>query len=180
MHTKIKKEYIIKVYFTRLTSDTSRKIGKSYRKYRPELLDKAYSLVKEKQVPVKRAAKLFNVPVQTLRDRVKSKVYHFSVRVGSESPFSHTEDEGIVEHLQNMAQLSYVQVQHHAGDLALHLGKRKNNKPFSNNWLYSFLKRWSDRLASIKPHVLDKGRARNITLEIVGSYFDTLDDVMSK
>jgi len=141
-------------------------------------------MVKERQLPVKRAAKLFNVPVQTLRDRVKGKVDHLSVHVGSESLFSHAEEEGIVDHLETLAQLGYgytnVQVQHLAGDLALHLGKRTTGKPFSNNWLYGFLKRWSDRLASIKPRGLDSGRARNTTSAIVGSYFDTLGDVMSK
>ena len=83
-----------------------------------------------------------------------------------------------------MAQLGYgytnVQVQHLAGDLALHLGKRKNSNPFSNNWLYGFLRRWSDRLATIKPRGLDSGRAKNTTSEIVATYFDTLGDVMSK
>jgi len=59
------------------------------------------------------------------------------VHVGSESLFSYTEEEGIVEHLETMAQLGYgytnEQVQHLAGDLALQLGKRKNSNPFSNN-----------------------------------------------
>jgi len=141
-------------------------------------------LVKDKQVPVKKAARLFNIPVQTLRDRVKGKVDHFKVHVSSESLFSHTEKEGIVEHLEIMAQLGYgytnVQVQHLAGDLALHLGKRKNSNPFSNTWLYGFLRRWSDRLATIKPRGLDSGRAKNTTSEIVATYFETLGDMMSK
>jgi len=33
---------------------------KSYRKYRPESVGKAYSMAKEKQLPVKRAAKFFS------------------------------------------------------------------------------------------------------------------------
>ncbi|KAH3775249.1 hypothetical protein DPMN_176649 [Dreissena polymorpha] len=41
-----------------------------------------------------------------------------------------------------------------AGELAYTLGKRQSDKPLSNCWLYSFLKRWGDRVSSLKPSFL--------------------------
>jgi len=124
---------------------------------------------------------LLNIPVQTLRDRVKGNVDHFKVHVWSESLFSHTEEEGIVEHLETMAQLGYGYTKCTSPTSSRRSRPTPwNNNPFSNNWLYGFLRRLSDRLATIKPRGLDSGRAKNTTSEIVATYFDTLGDVMSK
>ncbi|XP_052258935.1 uncharacterized protein LOC127863447 [Dreissena polymorpha] len=155
-----------------------------YRRYSPESLKNAYAAVKENGMPVKRAALTYNVPIQTLRDRVKGKVDPFNIGLGSELIFSKEEETGLVEHLESMSQLGYgytnVQVQHLAGELAEHLGKRPTNKPLSINWLYGFLKRWTGRLSSIKPRALDSGRAKNSTPEIVESYFKNLGEVVEK
>ena len=43
---------------------------KNYRKYLPESLMKAYAVVKSKLLPVEKAARMFGVPAQTLRDRI--------------------------------------------------------------------------------------------------------------
>ena len=70
-----------------------------------------------------------------------------------------------------MAELGYcltnTEDQHTAGELAFDLGRQKNNKPLSNNWLYAFLKRWNKRLVSLKPRKLDSNRAKSSTPEAV-------------
>ena len=41
----------------------------------------------------------------------------------------------------------------------------------SNNWLYSFLNRWSDRIASLKPRSLESNRAKSSSPGIVEKYY---------
>ena len=58
---------------------------KNYRKYSPDSLMKAYEIVKSKQIPVEKAAQMFGVPAQTLRDRINGNVHPSKCRVGPET-----------------------------------------------------------------------------------------------
>ncbi|KAH3701670.1 hypothetical protein DPMN_076661 [Dreissena polymorpha] len=58
------------------------------------------------------------------------------------------------------------------GELAYTLGKRPSDKPLSNCWLYSFLKRWDDRVCSLKPSSLETTRLKATTSEHNGAYFE--------
>jgi len=71
-------------------------------------------------------------------------------------------------------------LQRYAGDLACSLGRRPNNKPLSNCWLYGFLKRWGSRITSKKPSSLESSRARHRTPEYVNSYFDNLEKTITE
>ncbi|XP_053379621.1 jerky protein homolog-like [Mercenaria mercenaria] len=161
-----------------------KKIEKKYRKYAAESMLKAYDAVREKGVPVQRAALQYGVPEQTLRDRVKGIVNPLSFKQGTETVFTHEEELTLVEHIETMAELGYgitnVQLQHIAGELAYDLGKKGNNKPISNNWLYAFKKRWEHRLASLKPQKLDSNRARSTTPEVLQNYYTNLKQVYDK
>ena len=83
-----------------------------------------------------------------------------------------------------MAQLGYgysnIQLQHLSGELAFDMGRRKENKPLSNNWLYGFLRRWNDRLSTLNPRKLESNRAKCATPEAVSLYFENLQDIISK
>ena len=46
---------------------------------------KAYEIVKSKQIPVEKAAQMFGVPAQTLRDRINGNVHPSKCRVGPET-----------------------------------------------------------------------------------------------
>lgn len=161
-----------------------RKVDKKYRRYDPVNMDQAYKAVREKGIPVQRAARTYGVPEQTLRDRVKGFVNHFSAKQGGETFFSHEEEVVLMEHLKTMAQLGYgftnTQLQHTAGELAFDMGKKKNNKPMSNCWLYGFMKRWNGQLASLKPRKLDSNRARSTTPENITEYYRNLKDIFDK
>ena len=138
----------------------------------------------EKKIPIDRAAKLYGVPAQTLRDRVKGHVNPVSYAFGGETTFSKAEEETLVEHVETVAHLGYglsnIQLQHLAGEMAFDMGKKKKNKPMSNNWLYGFLSRWEGRLASVNPRKLDSNRAKSSTPEIVDQYFKNLEEVLEK
>ena len=83
-----------------------------------------------------------------------------------------------------MAQLGYgysnIQLQHLSGELAFDMGRRKENKPLSNNWLYGFLRCWNDRLSTLNPRKLESNRAKCATPEAVSLYFENLQDIISK
>ena len=69
---------------------------KATRKYRF-----SYS-VKLKGLSVHRAAIQFCVPEQTLRDRVKGRIDHTNLKLGSKTVFSNEEELTLVEHLEVM------------------------------------------------------------------------------
>lgn len=133
---------------------------------------------------MKRAARQYGVPVQTLRDRVKGSVDPFNFKQGKETSFTIEEELTLVEHIETMAQLGYgfsnTALKHTAGELAFDLKRKNNNKPLSNNWLYAFLKRWSHRLTSIKPSKLESDRAKSSTPETVTSYYNNLQSALDE
>ena len=50
----------------------------------------------------------------------------------------------------------------------------------SNKWLYAFLKRWKDDIASLKPRQLESFRAKSSTPDIIETHFNNLKTVMEK
>ena len=116
-----------------------------YRSYHPENLLKAYEDVMTGGLSVRHSAKLHGVPEQTLRDRVKGNIDPINFKKGGDTIFTIEEEEGLVDHLESLAQLSYgatcCKVQHLAGELGHALEKRQSCNPMSNCWLCAFLKR---------------------------------------
>ena len=161
-----------------------KRASKKYRNYSKEALLNAYKAVKENNVPVLRAALQYNVPEQTLRDRVKGKVDMEKVKLGTENLFSEEEELSLVEHLETMAQLGYgftnAKLKYLAGELAASFKRRATDKPLSNCWLYGFLTRWQHQLRSLKPRGLESSRAKFSTPEIVENYFNSLSNIMQK
>jgi hypothetical protein len=142
----------------------------------------AYKLVKDKGFAVKKAARIYGVPQQTLRDRVLGRID--PINFGNETLFSKEEERKLVEHLQARADLGYgltnVFTQRLAGEMAFELGKKAKNTPMSNKWLYAFLKRWKNDIASLKPRQLETSRAKSSTPEIIKTYFSNLRAVIEQ
>ena len=161
---------------------------KATRKYRSsysaQALLGAYESVKLKGLSVHRAAIQFGVPEQKLRDRVKGRIDHTNLKLGSETVFSNEEELTLVEHLEAMCDLGYGYtnslLKQTAGELANSLGKRAKTTPLSNNWLYGFLRRWGSRLTTLKPSSLDSTRAKSATPEKISSYYDSLNETLKK
>lgn len=143
----------------------------------------AYKAVKEQGLAVTRAAFQFGVPEQTLRDRVKGYIDPFDLQT-TKKCFSNDEELALVEHIETMVGLGYgysnTQLQHVAGELAFHLGKKSSNKPLSNNWLYAFLKRWNSRLISLIPSKPDSNRAQSANPKCVKTYHEVLSAIFDK
>ena len=96
----------------------------------------------EDKVPVYRAAKLYGVPLTTLRDRVDNRISMDTTSSGPAPVLNQLEEAKLVEHIKEMAYVGYgytrAEILNMATDYAIHLGKQgKNGKVFSMNWFYN-------------------------------------------
>ena len=97
----------------------------------------------DKNISVRRAAKMFDVLVMTLRDRdrVTGKTATETTKSGPDSMFAREEELTLVEHLEAMAQLengytyTHAQLKCMVADLVVALGKRQATPQMKNiNW----------------------------------------------
>lgn len=113
-----------------------------YRNYPKESLIKAYEHVKTTDASVRKTAKQFGIPVQTLRDRVKEFIDPVNCAVRRDTIFSH-EELALIEHVDVLSNLDYgatnSKLQQIVGEFAYAFGKRPTSKPFSNCSLYGFI-----------------------------------------
>ena len=166
-----------------LQAKPKRHIRRHLKQYSAESLSLAYKAVKEKAMSVKKAARTYGVPTQTLRDRVLKKV-HIDAVMGNETLFTRDEEEVLVQHCEKLSKLGYginrAQLSLLAKDLAVKLGGRNKSEKLSNNWHYGFMNRWKDRLSIMKPRSLTSLRAQNLTQETVNKYYDDLESILNK
>ena len=131
-------------------------------------------------MPVDRAARLFNIPAQTLRDRVLGKV-DIKSSWGKSFLFTSNEEESLVDYLEDLAKVCYglnrSQLNVLATELAIKLGKLHQGKCLSDKWHYAFLKRWDHRLKVKKHRALSSTRAYALNQEIITAYFNDLNVV---
>ena len=93
-------------------------VRKKYRLYSSTSLTNAYLAVREDNVSVRRASKQFDLPMQTLRDRVLGKVDPQCVTTGRAPVFSMEEESHIVGHLKAVAKYGYGYTRQEMVDLA--------------------------------------------------------------
>lgn len=135
--------------------------NKEKKQYNPETLLNAFNAV-EKGMSVYAAARNYGVPETTLRDRTLG---HVSVTGKTDSfVFNDSTEKEIVDHVKYMSSIGYgyskSDVLYLASDLAVSLGKwDRNDKPKSNKWFHSFMKRWPD-LTTIKTQKLSMLRTK--------------------
>lgn len=143
-----------------------------------------YLAVKEKGTSVRKAAMQYNVPTQTLRDRVKGNVDLEKVTMGPAPLLGQEEEAMLVSHLKAMASFGYgytrKEVTNMASDYAIQLRKRtKQQKPLTLKWFRGFMKRWPD-LKVVKPRALEYQRAKSSNPENVQRYFVELSSILTK
>lgn len=92
------------------------------------------------------AAKQFQVPLTTLRDRVDGQI---SIDVVSLKPpplFTQEQESYIVEHIKTMSEIGYeytrAEVLNLASDYAVDLGIREKGKDLTMKWYY--MRRWPE------------------------------------
>ena len=104
-------------------------------------------------MPVRKAAKLFNVPRTTLRDRLSGRI-HID-KVTTKLPLlSQLEEVKLVNHIKTTASYGYGYTRQEcvnlASDMAVQVGKRTKEQPLTLKWMRGFLKRWPE-LRLLKP-----------------------------
>lgn len=153
------------------------------RQYSPSSLTSAYMAVKENDMSVYKAAKVYKVPQQTLRDRVIGKVDIDTTSSGRNPVLSLSEEEKLVSHLEVMAKYGYGYIRQEvcdiATDYAVQLGKRCRDDPFTLNWFRKFVKRWP-QLRVLQPRGLENVRAKSTSSLVVSSYFKELEQTLDK
>ena len=132
---------------------------------------------------VYRAAREFNVPESTLRDRTRGNVT-LDTRVGVDTLFTVSEEKQLVDHVKYMGSIGYGYnksgIQYMARDYALSLNKpvKSTSDHLSNAWFYDFLKRWPD-LKIVKPQKLSLARAKSASKETLDNYFRELGTILT-
>ena len=135
----------------------------------------------ETVAPIKRAARQYGIPHNTLRDRVKSWVDPNTQMTEAGPLLTQEEEAKLVKHIKYMADLGYcftiTEVVFKATDYAIHLGKRTADKPLSVKWFKGFKRRWPE-MRVVKQRSLAQCRARCTSDEAISSYFNNLEEVL--
>ncbi|CAG2188273.1 unnamed protein product [Mytilus edulis] len=156
---------------------------KKYRLYSPTALTNAYISVKNNEMSQRKAALQFNVPRQTLRDRITGKISPDCVTTGRAPVFSLEEEARIVEHVKSMASYGYGYTRQEVTDLATDFAHTIKIKPrseeFTLRWFEGFIKRWPE-LRVVKPRSLEILRAKCGSVANVEKYFASLTEVVLK
>lgn len=137
----------------------------------------------EEGIPVERAAKRYNVPITTLKDRVRGKVDIDTTRSGPRTVFTQTQEAYLARHLIVMGEVGFgysrQETLNLASDYAFHLGTRDRAHPLGYDWFYGFMSRWPD-LKVVKPRSLEAARAKSATQNVIHNYFRELEAILDK
>ncbi|XP_061174843.1 uncharacterized protein LOC133183985 [Saccostrea echinata] len=143
----------------------------------------AYHAIKEHQMSVWKAARVYCVPETTLRQRALGRVDPEKLTSGVSPVLSLEEEAAFVDHLKVMASCGYgytrSEVVNMASEYACSLQKRDRNHPFSMKWFKGFMMRWPELNVS-KPRALSAARAKSTSEEVVSNYYRELDTILKK
>ena len=121
-------------------------------------MDNAFQAVKD-GMSVHGAAKRYQVPLTTLRDRVDGRVNIDCVSSGPPPLFTQEQESYIVEHIKTMSEIGYgytrAEVLSLASDYAVDLGVREKGSDLTMKWYYNFMRRWPE-LHAVKPSGLSE------------------------
>ena len=133
-------------------------------------------------MPVSKAAKLYNIPRTTLRDRLSGRV-HIDTVTTKLPLFTLLEESKLADHIKTMASYGYGYTRQEcvniASDITIQLGKRAKGNPLSLKLFLGFIKRWPE-LRVLKPRGLEYTRARMTSETTVSSYFENLQKCLNE
>ncbi|XP_053407615.1 uncharacterized protein LOC123547372 isoform X1 [Mercenaria mercenaria] len=153
---------------------------KKLRAYETSNLVDAYNMVKELGVPVRRAAKVFNVPEGTLTARVKNRVALDVTRSGPGPILTVEEERKLTSHLIELDHVGYgytiIEIIRQASDYAIALGKRASDNPFSRRWFVGYISRHQecDRVKPVSP---SNQKVICVSKECIVKYYEKLNKI---
>lgn len=108
----------------------------------------AYNAVQEGKMGVANAAKLYGVPAQTLRDRVKGRVDLDAEQGGPGPLLTRQEEKNLIDFLMNLFNLGYgftrLDLAGVTTEYAVYLGKRERDNPVGISWIRKTFDRWTE------------------------------------
>ena len=152
------------------------KCKRSLRAYDVSKLAEVYKYVSRTHIPVRKVAKMFGVPLTTLKDRIDGRVKVDIEKLGKSPKMSQL-------HFQQMAELGYgytwTEVINMATEYMHLVGRFADDKRLSQNWYIGFSQRWPE-LKRVKPSALAKQRAQASNPDTIKKYYKELNDILVK
>lgn len=145
-----------------------------------EDLRKAGEAVSEKKLSLRQASKQFNVPLTTLRNRIKNN--NFSKReLGPSSQLGRDAEKNLVEHIKQLQAVGFAPTRKDVRTIAYNLAKSLNIRHTFNQekqmagkvWLDSFMRRNSE-LSVRKAEGISRARTEGMNRQEVAHYFQLL------
>ena len=153
-------------------------------KYDLNDMTKAYMKVKEENMSIRKAAKLFNVPKSTLYDRVNGITSLEMMGPGKRPLFSKEQEARLADHINTLANVGYEYIRpelcNFATEYAIDLGLRDKEQPLTVHWYNSFVGRWPNIAVKKKARSLCNARANATSLEKVTAYFKELKSILDE
>lgn len=152
-------------------------------------MTKALEAVNVKEMGIKKAAAVFNVPITTLRRRARN----LNKRVGNgqkdlggrQPPLCKTLETDLVTYIIKMEEMFFGLTMEDVRKLAFQMAKRNRlvqettKDTLDKDWLKGFLKRHVD-ISLRMPEATSAARARGFNRVIITKFFDIYESLMSK
>ena len=135
----------------------------------------AFNAVKDGRMGVAGAAKVYGIPTQTLRDRVKGRVDLEAEQGGPGPLLTRQEERNLIDFLMNLYNLGYgftrLDLAAIGTEYAVYLGKRDRSNPVGISWIRKIFDRWTEAKQ------IDRINKKPLP-SLFTYYFDQLEKVM--
>ena len=145
-------------------------------------MEKALESVKD-GLTVTAAACLFNLPRQTLKDRISGRFE--TTKCGRKTALNDDEEQELINYITYMAAIGQPMTIAAIKLFACAISKRGNHQNRFNektdpghNWWFSFSKRHGSKITLRKPDSLDRGRSRMANVNVTKGHFASLKEVL--
>ena len=149
----------------------------TYGGYSAVSMEKAYEAVTAGKMSVQKAAEEYGIPKSTLHDRVSGKVA-LKARSGRKKLLNDAEEASLIEFLVGCASIGYAKSRCDVLAIAQQIARTRDpHVEVSKGWWDSFRKRHPEILLR-HAEPLSYARAIANNPEVIGKYFDLLEDTM--
>ena len=140
----------------------------------------AVEAVQEKKYTIREAAAAYHVPRSTVGDRVSGRI-QMGAKSGPATYLTAYEEKELVDFLIGCARIGFARTRKQVMTLVctVMIKKGNNDAPITNGWWDSFMKR-HPQLTLRTPEKLAYVRGIMGNKEVIGAYFDLLEETLSK
>ncbi|KAJ8311359.1 hypothetical protein KUTeg_010714 [Tegillarca granosa] len=154
-----------------------------YQNYSAKSLTSAYIEVNDGLLTVAKAARkyMYNIPDQTLWDRVSGYIDAEAFHSGPAPVFNVDQEARLIKYMESIGYgYTRADVLDIATDYTVQLGLRPSDKPLSFKWFYGLLERWQKDLKVWRPQTISDLRAKATSRESISKYFEEMHKILEK